>query len=417
VLQEEQMLKSLGRSLLAVSTLAIFSAVSAQAQTVRVSGFGGADTVVVNGLLNDVLADEIAALGIEVEYAPTEGDYSQFILNALSAGTAPDVFYTDIFWSLSIFANGQAEPVNNKALSNALIPSLVEAFTYDGQLYSVPKDFNTLAVHYNKDIFDDAGVEYPNNDDTWASFQEKLASVQNSIDDVYGVCVVPDYARFAAFALGAGWEPFNEDGKTVLDDKFRRAFTYYTGLVSNGAGVLAADIGEGWTGGCFGSEQAAVAIEGAWIIGFLKDAAPSMEYGTALIPMDPETGDRGNLIFTVGWTVNASSNVKNEAAQLIELLTSEKAQQWVLEQGLALPSRSAMVDNPYLMGESAEQKANLAVFQGASDGNVLPFFFGELGGAWMEPINSALNSVLLGEADIDTALAEAQSRFEELQAD
>ncbi len=411
------MLKSITGNMLAVSALVAVSAISAQAQTVRVSGFGGADPVVVNGLLNDVLADEIAALGIKVEYAPTEGDYSQFILNALSAGTAPDVFYTDIFWSLSIFANGQAEPVKDMELSDALIPSLVEAFTYEGQLYSVPKDFNTLAVHYNKDIFDDAGVEYPNDNDNWDTFQEKLAAVQGKLEDVYGVCVVPDYARFAAFALATGWQPFNAEGKTVLDDDFRRAFSYYTGLVANGAGVVAADIGEGWTGGCLGSEQAAVAIEGAWIIGFLKDAAPSMEYGTALIPMDPISGDRGNLIFTVGWTVNAASEVKSEAAELIRLLTSEKAQQWVLEQGLALPSRSALVDNPYLMGDSAEQKANLAVFRGATDGNVLPFFFGELGGAWMEPINSALNSVLLGEADIDTAIAQAQSRFEELQGD
>jgi len=401
---------------LAASALAIGIALSAQAETVRVSGFGGSDPAVVQGLLNDVLADEIAALGITVEYAPTEGDYSQFILNALSAGTAPDLFYTDIFWSRSIFNPGQADVVNNPELTDALLPSLVEAFSAGGEILAVAKDFNTLAVHFDKDIFDDAGVAYPDESDTWETFQEKLAAVQGAFDDAYGVCVVPDYARFGAFALATGWEPFNADGKTVLDDNFRRAFAFYTGLIENNAGVLAADIGEGWTGGCLGSGKAAVAMEGAWIIGFLKDAAPSMEYGTTLIPMDPQSGDRGNLIFTVGWTVRADSEVKEAAHQLVTLLTSEKAQQWVLEQGLALPSRASFIDSPYFEGDSKEQVANLMVFRGASDGNVLPYFFGDLGGAWMEPINSALNSVMLGEADIDTAISEAQARFDVLMA-
>ncbi|OEU70048.1 MAG: ABC transporter substrate-binding protein [Desulfuromonadales bacterium C00003068] len=411
------MLKSLEGKFLAVSALALGVAFSAQAETVRLSSHGGSDPAVIHGLLNDVLADEIAALGIDVEYAPNEGDYSQFILNALSAGTAPDVFYTDIFWSRSIFGPGQAAAVDNSDISDALLPSLVDAFTYEGNLLAVAKDFNTLAVHYDKDVFDDAGVAYPDEGDSWEVFQEKLSTVQAAFDDVYGVCVVPDYARFAAFALGTGWRPFNEEGKTVLDDNFRRAFAFYTGLIENGAGVLAADIGEGWTGGCLGSGKAAVAMEGAWIIGYLKDAAPNMEYGTTLIPVDAETGERGNLIFTVGWTVRADSEVKDAAHQLVELLTGEKAQQWVLEQGLALPSRSSLVNNAYLEGDSKEQKANRMVFRGASEGNVMPYFFGDLGGAWLEPINSALNSVMLGEADVDTAISEAQARLDVLMAD
>ena len=97
---------------------------------------------------------------------------------------------------------------------------------------------------------------------------------------------------------------------------------------------------------------------------------------------------------------------------MAELLTSEKAQQWVLEQGLALPSRSALVDNAWLKGDTPEQTVNRVVFAGLSDGNVEPFFFGDLGGAWMEPINTALNSVLTGEADVDTAIAAAQAKYD-----
>ena len=204
----------------------------------------------------------------------------------------------------------------------------------------------------------------------------------------------------------------------MLDDDFRRAFEWYTGLVTKGEGaaVPAADVGQGWAGGCMVAEEAAVSVEGAWIIGGIRDGSPNMQWGTVRLPMDPETGQRGNLIFTVGWTVNASSEVAEAAQTVAELMTSEKAQQWVLEQGLALPSRGALAENEFLQGDSPESVTNRVVFEGLEDDNVEPYFFGDLGGTWMEPINTALNAVMLGEADVETALATAQARFDELPA-
>ena len=406
------MTNSLKFLLAGASALAMTAA--AQAETVRIAGWGGAEVAIVNGLITDVLAEDLAAADIQVTYEPVDGDFSQYIVNGLSAGTAPDLFYTDIIWSRSIFAPGQADPVTSD--TSAFAPNLIEAFTYEGKVMALPKDFNTLALFYNKDIFDDAGVEYPTDSETWTSLQEKLLAVHTALPDVEGFCVVPDYARFAAVALSTGWEPFNAEGKTVLDDNFKRAFTQYTGMIDAGAAVAAADAGQGWTGGCLVNEISAVAIEGAWMLGGIKDTAPNMNYGVARLPKDETSGQSGNLIFTVGWTVNANSAVKESAHKLAELLTSEKAQQWVLEQGLALPSRSSLVETEWMQGDAPDQVTNRTVFAGLEDGNVEPFFFGDLGNAWMEPINTAINSVILGEADVDTAIATAQARFDELQA-
>lgn len=387
----------------------------AQNQTVTISGWGGSEVAIVNGLLTEVVAEELAAAGITVNYEPVDGDFSQFIINGLSAGTAPDLFYTDIFWARTVFSAGQAAP--STADTDDFAPNLLEAFTYEGQVLSLPKDFNTLALHYNADIFDEAGVDYPTSEDTWETLEEKLVAIHDATG-VYGTCVVPDYARFAPFALATGWEPFNAEGRTVLDENFRRAFEWYTGLATKGQGaaVPAADVGQGWTGGCMVAEEAAVSVEGAWIIGAIRDSAPNMEWGTVRLPIDPQTGERGNLIFTVGWTVNASSDVADAAQTVAALLTSEAAQQWVLEQGLALPSRGSLADNAFLQGSSPESVTNRVVFEGLEDESVHPYFFGDLGGTWMEPLNTALNAVMLGESDIDTALATAQARFDEFPA-
>ena len=313
-----------------------------------------------------------------------------------------------------MFGTGQADPVRDQSIAGELLANLAAAFTRDGVLMGIPKDFNSLTVNYNVDAFEDAGVEPPDADDDWESFETKLASVADELGDIAGVCLVPDYARFGPFALAAGWQPFDADGRTVLDERFRRAFEFYTGMADSGAGVVAADVGEGWMGGCMSSEKAAVALEGAWMIAHLRDAAPSMVWSSTRMPRDPETGDRGNLLFTVAWTVNSASTVADAAHELAEILTSEKAQQWVLEEGLAIPSRAALDDSPWLSGDAVAQVASRNAFEGTRDEAVTPYYFGEYGGAWMEPINSALNAVLLGEQDADEALGEAQDKLDRL---
>lgn len=398
------------KKLFLVLVVALLSLSLAQT-TVRLAGFDG-DANVVNGLLEEVVNPALSSQGITAVFEPTP-DFQKALVNGLSAGTAADLFYVDVFWSDSIFSTGKAAALDID--TSPFIENLNKAFTADGKVYGVAKDFNTLALEYNKDIFDEAGVAYPDENDTWDTLKEKLIAVQSSLDDTYGVCVMPDFARFGAFAFATGWQPFDANGKTILDDNFRRAFAFYTGLVADGAGITHDKVGSpGWTGGCFSTDQVAVALEGAWIGGFLRDQAPNLNYGSTFLPKDPVSGQRGNFIFTVSWTVNHDSPNKEAAIKVLEALTSPEAQQWVLERGLAIPSRSALSDNPFFQQDNRESELNRVVFQGASDGNVLPFKAGSYGDQWKKIIDEALNSVLSGERTVDAALIEAQVQFDAL---
>ncbi|MDX2003796.1 MAG: extracellular solute-binding protein [Meiothermus sp.] len=406
--------------LLAGMAVAALGMASAQT-TVRLAGFGGNDTAIVANLLKEVVNPMLAKDNIVATYQGIEGDYSAALLNQLAAGTAADLFYVDVNVANPIFASGRVEPLNNyfsAAERGVFIPSLMQSFTLDGRLYGIPKDFNTLAIQFNKDIFDEAKVPYPNANDTWDTFKDKLRRVQAAVKDVAGLCVVADYARFGAFAHATSWRPFANNGKTVLDANFKRAFTFYTSLVKDGAGRYAQDLGEGWTGGCFGTEKAAVAIEGAWVGGFVKDRAPNMKYGTTFLPLDPQTRNRGNFIYTVSWSMNAASRNKAAAAKVIKALTSTTAQQWVLERGLAIPSRSVLSNNPFFRRPTAEAELNRVVFQGSTrqGGAVLPFGFGKYaGGDWMRPINEALAAVITGKKTVDQAIADAQTALNQVE--
>jgi multiple sugar transport system substrate-binding protein len=386
------------------------------AQTnIRIMGYGGPDPAIVQRLLDDVIGERLADQGITVTYEPLEGDYNAALFNALSAGTAADLFYVPGETAPAIVATGKVLPLDGEAELDSFIESLLDVYTIDGKVYGIPKDFNTLALFYNTDLFDEAGVDYPDVDDTWEEFAEKLRGVSALEEGVYGACLPTTYDRFGAFAFGAGWQPPGvAESVDFSDDAMRQAVEWYTGLIREGAAVVPADVGQGWTGGCLATEDVGVAVEGAWIIGFLRNEAPNLRYGATFLPIGP-SGERGNFIYSVAYAVNADSPHREEALAVLEALTSPEAQQWVLEEGLAIPSRSDLANNPFFSQDTAEAQANRVVFEGAEQGNVYGYQFGVLGTDFMNPINDALSAIVTDEADVEQALMEAQRGLEVMQ--
>ncbi len=291
-----------GRLLLIGLLIALVAWPAAAQTTVRVSGWGGTDIAIVEELLERFVQPAVEPHGIRVVYEPIADAYDTYLINALSAGTAPDLFYVDIFWAESLMRTGQLAPLNDYLAASSvlgaddIIPELLAAFTLDGKIYGIPKDFNTLALFFNKDLFDFAGVPYPDESDDWNSLADKLRRVAAISPDVYGLALAPEFARMGAFAYATGWRPFDENGHTdVLDPRFVEAFKWYTGLAADGSGVHPQDVGQGWGGGAMATEQVAAAVEGAWILGFLRDEAPNMEYDAVPLPRRSRHGSAGQL--------------------------------------------------------------------------------------------------------------------------
>src|SRR5690606_31387609 len=242
----------------------------AQAQTVRIMGYGGSDPAVVQRLLDEVVGAQLAGEGITGQSEPIETDHHHVLTNALSAGTAADVFYIPGETAPGIIATGKVLPITDLVDTSPFIPSQMEVYTVDGEVYGIPKDFNTLAVFYNEDLFDEAGVEYPSADDDWNTIKETLRAVNDLGDDVYGACIPADLARLCAFAYANDWTPFTEDVSIDLSDPaFFEAIEFCPDLVTEGLAVKSADIEAGWHGDFLAQKRACLAIEGAWIIGFL----------------------------------------------------------------------------------------------------------------------------------------------------
>ncbi len=122
--------------------------------------------------------------GPKIQYVQMDpGTYSQQVLSALAAGTGPDIFEIgnrDLpQWQnvLMPLPPQFAKQFNIVALESTF-PSVVEQdFVSGGQIYGLPLSIDTLAMIYNKDLFDSAGIAFPPK--TWDEFQKDVASLRS----------------------------------------------------------------------------------------------------------------------------------------------------------------------------------------------------------------------------------------------
>ncbi len=368
-------------------------------------------------MMTDVINPQLAAAQIVAEYNAVQGEFQKFLLNGLSSDTAPDLFYVDINWAYPVFASGKVAELPEAefaAILDGMPDALKAAFYQDGKLYGVAKDYATLTIAYNRDLFEDAGVDVPSDDDTWATLGAKLQAISDTMGDgFYGTCLPAGYDRFGAVAFAHGWMPFDDAGKTTLDAHFAAALTFWKGLKDSGAGAVPADIGMDWTGGCLASEKVAIAIEGAWINGFLRDNAPAMEYGSAMMPKGPG-GQRGNFIYTVAWSLKANAADPAAGIATIKALVSPESQAFRLENYGAIPIDMDLTNFPFLDTEGKANDFLRKSIAGAQDGVVIPFSGGKNGGAWMEVINSVISDVMVNNTPVEEAISKGQAKLDAL---
>ena len=71
----------------------------------------------------------------------------------------------------------------------SLYNGMAEQLTVDGELYEMPWRSDFWLLYYNKDIFDEAGVDYPTNDMTVKEYDELARSVAKTgfgDEQIYG---------------------------------------------------------------------------------------------------------------------------------------------------------------------------------------------------------------------------------------
>jgi len=353
-----------------------------------------------------IVDDQIAKFkleypNIDIQIETIAGDYMQKLQTELASNTAPDIFYLDSMPAPQIISTGVLEPLDyyiNKynVDVNDFVPSLLSAFKWEGKIYGFPKDFNTLALFYNKDMFKAVGINNPPK--TWEELKDTAKKLTK--DGVKGLVLSADLARFDAF-INQNDGSVYKDGKVTLNlPQNAQALDFYTGLITKDkVADTPQNMGEGWNGDAFATKKAAMAIEGGWMIPFLKEKAPDLNYGIAELPAGKQ---KSTMAFTVAYVMNKNSQHKDEAFKLIEFLTGKEGQQFVVDSGLALPSRKSMQE-----GFKEKYPERAAFVDGAS--YAVPWQFGLYGTKVVDAANKACEALIMKQlSSAQQALDNAQ---------
>jgi multiple sugar transport system substrate-binding protein len=333
---------------LVLLVLAFASVVAAQ-EPVTITLMGHSSTPAEDETLNEQVAlfmEENPNVTVDVQLVP---EYETVIQTAFASGDYPEVFYVNQN-RLAEYANaGVLAPVEDNVEDlEDIYPSLINTFTYQGALYCVPKDFSNLALQYNRDIFDEAGVEYPTADWTW----DDLRAAAEQITEATGqpaLALNPDIDRWFAFYIGAGGQLYDEEGNWVFAseganrDAAIEALQAYASLYQDGLSATAQDLGAGWPGEAFGNGSVAMTIEGNWIIQYLIDTFPDLNWGVAEVPAGP--GGEGTLTFSECYGVAADNEHPEESWALVNFLTGAEGALRVAEGGFGpMPPRMSASD-------------------------------------------------------------------------
>lgn len=367
------------------------------------------------------LAEQIAAfeeanpdISVDVNLVP---DYDTTLQTTFASGDPPDVFYIDSSRLADLVEAGVVD-IGGDKIQNAegFYESLVNVFTYNDEFVCPPKDFSTLTLQYNKDMFDAAGLEYPTDDWTWDDLRaaaEALTGTNEAGQQVLGLVINPELARWLPFLYQAGGSVLSEDWTEVtLDsDEAREAFDFYAGMAQDGIAGTASAVDAGWAGEAFGLGRAAMTMEGNWVITALIEQFPDINWGVAQLPAHPDGGE-ATMAFTVCYGVAADSDNQEAAWTLANFLTGEEGGQLVAEAGFGpMPPRTALADT-WLQARGEEiGQAFLDAAEVAYPWS-FPVGFGDA----IDTFNAGMQLAFEGQTTADDVIFETTAAAEEVLA-
>ncbi|MET7272572.1 sugar ABC transporter substrate-binding protein [Streptomyces flaveolus] len=264
-------------------------------------------------------------LGVTIEQQSVPA--AQVMTKALrmaSSKSLPDIVQFDASEMPTFADAGGLVDLRTLGLSTDDIPEgIVDFGSYEGTYYGAARSVNTLALFYNKDVLDKAGVRVPG---TWAELREAARTLTRGKQ--YGLALSAGGAEDGVFQF----TPFmwsNGGDETKLDSpQVAGALDYWKSLLKDGSlskstvNWTQADVNDQFMAG-----NAAMMINGPWQVETLN-TDKSLHWGIARIPVpkagDDSVGPLGGAVLTVPRTGDDAR--ERTAGRIVACLAGEKEQ-------------------------------------------------------------------------------------------
>jgi multiple sugar transport system substrate-binding protein len=363
---------------------------------------------------------------IQVQFVQVPGSETDVakLMTAVRGGTGPDVYMLDRFTTAQRAAAGVLEDLSG--LIAKTDPSLASKYVdyawaetqYQGKTYALPFDTDSRVLYYNKDMIRAAGYDPaifdPKNGPLTLDQVKEIAFKINETDangNYTQVGLIPYDITYSqgwhytwGFDFGGKFADLAAGKVTPTDPNIVKAFQFLKDWAAAMGPQKVQTFISTYSPPNNPNQQnpfligkAAMMVSGDWVLAWLKEYTPNLNYGVTYIPV-PNKGDKPST-WSGGWSMVIPSGSKHldEAFSFAGWMTGPEGQKMYTAGTSHLPTWKALLDD-----DSLYDAQHLFFKQ------ILPVSYSRpplpVGALYWDALTQALNAVTLNQADPQTAL-------------
>lgn len=270
---------------------------------------------------------------IKINYQKANrGDYEQILLNRLAADnplsgqTGPDIFMFHSAWLPKHFdklAPATGEQFNANRFESLFPAVAVQDFAPDGVVFASPLYIDTLALYYNKNLFDEGGVaSIPK---TWLKFQETIEKLNWPAAAIGGssnsISKASDLLNNILLQSGA---PMTDQyfSRAMFGNQGRNAFGFYLSFVNPENEFYSWNDQQPLDINLFSRGKLPVVFHYKQLTDWLVVNNPALNFGVASMPQPSSLQSRVSYADYFGLAVSNKSSQSEASWNFIKFITT-----------------------------------------------------------------------------------------------
>jgi multiple sugar transport system substrate-binding protein len=335
-------------------------------------------------------------------------EYYDKLFTAMTGGNAPDlaVFHTT---ELQRFVQAM-QPLGDLLSSGAgdqYVSSIWDQTQYDGSRVALPLDTHPNGLYYNKDIFEEAGLDPESPPTSFSELQEAANTIESETDklafspDPYNLYQV---RQFIAWLRGRGGTFLNDDKTSAeFGDAHGTALGEFYGNITGEWNWDEADATENRGTKAFRSGDMAMTINGTWYFGVLQQ----QDFGWGMAKPFVGPGQETDLTWANSHTlgVPAGTDKAQAATEVAEWLT-QNSLTWGTDAG-HLPAASGVLESDELQSATVWDMTLSTYNEMAQNGALAYMPSTENNQDYQRPVNKAIQQIYSDQAAAADAIPSA----------
>ena len=234
--------------------------------------------------------DEYEASHVYVPFA----DYEKQLTLGIASGELPDLVILDGCGMASFIQLGLFGDISDADINwDEYMEGPMESTMLDGKHYGIPFATNCTALYYNKDLFDAAEIDYPDENTTWDEFHEMAkALTKDGVSGFGNAATNTDEGTFQCLQ----WLYTAGGSYTDIEDGVD-AYKLMQEMIEDGSWTkecvnwTQSDVNNNFMAGNLAMQQ-----NGPWQIPGIEANAPDLNYGVTVLPKKDADSEQATSI-------------------------------------------------------------------------------------------------------------------------